>query len=290
MEGSQQAKKVAPKRTSALRGAGSHAKPGGKLLQSDGCKPQPPTCAWQSSLRGAGAYSKPSAKLKSQAAASIKPGANERAELAPVAGGAPAPIAPMAPSLARPKGAHSAASAARPHPPSQAIKGKGWSAEPPVAHPLSIENNLTPNSHFSPTTSDLASDNSYLKLSQSSFPSIPSITSTQLSSEDSPIRPILSSESSILQGASFVTAGAGTHCPPPNPKTKMASESSIVKRGSRARASVSRVTNLEVLGVNYGPEAMRALRLCFKVYFFSFLFIFSFICPTCSRYKQKKVT
>jgi hypothetical protein len=70
----------------------------------------------------------------------------------------------------------------------------------------------------------------------------------------------------------------------------MASESSIVKRGSRARASVSRVTNLEVMGVNYGPEAMRALRLCFKVYFFSFLFIFSFICPTCSRYKQKKVT
>ena len=173
----------------------------------------------------------------------------------------------MAPSLARPKGAHSAA---RPHPPSQAIKGKGWSAEPPVAHPLSIENNLTPNSHFSPTTSDLASDNSYLKLSQSSFPSIPSITSTQLSSEDSPIRPILSSESSILQGASFVTAGAGTHCPPPNPKTKMASESSIVKRGSRARMSVSRVTNLEVLGVNYGPEAMRALRLCFKVYFLVF--------------------
>ena len=178
------------KRTSALRGAGSHAKPGGKLLQSDGCKPQPPTCAWQSSLRGVGAYSKPSAKLKSQASASIKPGANDRAELAPVAGGAPAPIAPMAPSLARPKGAHSAA---RPHPPSQAIKGKGWSAEPPVAHPLSIENNLSPNSHFSPTTSDLASDNSYLKLSQLSFPSI---TSTQLSSEYSPIPPALSSKTS----------------------------------------------------------------------------------------------
>ena len=275
------------KRTSALRGVGSHAKPAGKLLQSSACKPQPPISAWQSSLRGVGAHSKPSAKLKSQASASIKSGANDRAELAPVAGGAPAPIAPMAPSLARPKGAHSAA---RPHPPSQAIKGKGWSAEPAVAHPLSIENNLSPNSHFSPTTSDLASDNSYLKLSQLSFPSIPSITSTQLSSEDSPIRPTLSSESSILQGASFVTAGAGTHCPPPNPKTKMASESSIVKRGSRARASVSRVTNLEVLGVNYGPEAMRALRLCFKVYFFSFLFIFSFICPTCSRYKQKNVT
>ena len=287
MEGSQQAKKVAPKRTSALRGAGSHAKPGGKLLQSDGCKPQPPTCAWQSSLRGVGAYSKPSAKLKSQASASIKPGANDRAELAPVAGGAPAPIAPMAPSLARPKGAHTAA---RPHPPAQAIKGKRWPPEAPLARPLSNENNLTPSSHFSPTTSDLASDNSYLKLSQSSFPSIPSITSTQLSSEDSPIRPTLSSESSILQGASFVTAGAGTHCPPPNPKTKMASESSIVKRGTRARMSVSRVTNLEVLGVNYGPEAMRALRLCFKVYFFSFLFIFSFICPTCSKYKQKKVT
>ena len=257
---------MAPKRTSALRGAGSHAKPGGKLLQSDGCKPQPPTCAWQSSLRGAGAYSKPSAKLKSQAAASIKPGANERAELAPVAGGAPAPIAPMAPSLARPKGAHSAASAARPHPPSQAIKGKGWSAEPPVAHPLSIENNLSPNSHFSPTTSDLASDNSYLKLSQSSFPSIPSITSTQLSSEDSPIPPTLSSEN-ILEGESFVTAGAGSHCPPPIPKTKMACESSIVKRGTRQRPSVSRVTDLQVLGMNYGPEAMRALRLCFKVDF-----------------------
>ena len=281
---------MAPKRTSALRGAGSHAKPGGKLLQSDGCKPQPPTCAWQAGLRGVGAYSKPSAKLKSQASASIKPGANDRAELAPVAGGAPAPIAPMAPSLARPKGAHSAA---RPHPPSQAIKGKGWSAEPAVAHPLSIENNLSPNSHFSPTTSDLASDNSYLKLSQLSFPSIPSITSTQLSSEDSPIPPTLSSEN-ILEGESFVTAGAGSHCPPPIPKTKMACESSIVKRGTRQRPSVSRVTNLQVLGVNYGPEAMRALRLCFKVDFY--FFIFSFICPTCTRYnmskkeKQKKVT
>ena len=255
------------KRTSALRGAGSHAKPAGKLLQSGACKPQPPTCAWQSSLRGVGAHSKPSAKLKSQASASIKPGANDRAELAPVAGGASAPIGAMAPSLARPKGAHTAA---RPHPPTQAIKGKGWSPEAPLAHPLSIENNLSPSSHFSPTTSDLASDNSYLKLSQLSFPSIPSITSTQLSSEDSPIPPTLSSESSILQGVSFVSAGAGSHCPPPLPKTKMAGESSIVKRGTRQRMSVSRVTNLEVLGVNYGPEAMRALRLCFKVYFLVF--------------------
>ena len=287
MEGSQQAKKVAPKRTSALRGAGSHAKPGGKLLQSDGCKPQPPTCAWQSSLRGAGAYSKPSAKLKSQAAASIKPGANERAELAPVAGGAPAPIAPMAPSLARPKGAHSAA---RPHPPSQAIKGKGWSAEPAVAHPLSIENNLSPNSHFSPTTSDLASDNSYLKLSQLSFPSIPSITSTQLSSEDSPIPPTLSSEN-ILEGESFVTAGAGSHCPPPIPKTKMACESSIVKRGTRQRPSVSRVTNLQVMGVNYGPEAMRALRLCFKVDFTfssSLSYVLHVLDTICRKKKSKR--
>ena len=278
---------MAPKRTSALRGAGSHAKPGGKLLQSDGCKPQPPTCAWQAGLRGVGAYSKPSAKLKSQASASIKPGANDRAELAPVAGGASAPIGAMAPSLARPKGAHTAA---RPHPPAQAIKGKRWPPEAPLARPLSNENNLTPSSHFSPTTSDLASDNSYLKLSQLTFPSI---TSTQLSSEDSPTPPALSSEN-ILEGESFVTAGAGSHCPPPIPKTKMACESSIVKRGTRQRPSVSRVTDLQVLGVNYGPEAMRALRLCFKVDFY--FFIFSFICPTCTRYnmskkeKQKKVT
>ena len=163
----------------------------------------------------------------------------------------------------------------------------------PPLRPLSNENNLTPSSHFSPTTSDLASDNSYLKLSQLSFPSIPSITSTQLSSEDSPIPPTLSSEN-ILEGESFVTAGAGSHCPPPIPKTKMACESSIVKRGTRQRPSVSRVTDLQVLGVNYGPEAMRALRLCFKVDFY--FFIFSFICPTCTRYnmskkeKQKKVT
>ena len=290
MEGAQQAKKVPAKRTSALRGVGSHAKPAGKLLQSSACKPQPPISAWQSSLRGVGAHSKPSAKLKSQASASIKSGANDRAELAPVAGGASAPTGAMAPSLARPKGAHSAA---RPHPPSQAIKGKGWSAEPPVAHPLSIENNLSPNSHFSPTTSDLASDNSYLKLSQLSFPSIPSITSTQLSSEDSPIPPTLSSEN-ILEGESFVTAGAGSHCPPPIPKTKMACESSIVKRGTRQRPSVSRVTNLQVMGVNYGPEAMRALRLCFKVDFtFSsslsyVLHVLDTICR--KKEKQKKVT
>ena len=261
---------MAPKRTSALRGAGSHAKPGGKLLQSDGCKPQPPTCAWQAGLRGVGAYSKPSAKLKSQAAASIKPDAIDRGESASATGGASALTGAMAPSLARPKGAHTAA---RPHPPLQPIKGKRWPPEAPLARPLSNENNISPSSHFSPTTSDLASDNSYLKLSQLSFPSI---TSTQLSCEDSPIPPTLSSESSILQGLSFVSAGAGSHCPPPLPKTKMAGESSLVQRGTRQRQSVSKVTNLQVVGVNYGPEAVRALRLCFKVDFFTFLFYLLF--------------
>ena len=182
---------------------------------------------------------------------------------------------------------------ARTQPPAQAIKGKRWPPEAPLARPLSNENNLTPSSHFSPTTSDLASDNSYLKLSQLSFPSIPSITSTQLSSEDSPIPPTLSSEN-ILEGESFVTAGAGSHCPPPIPKTKMACESSIVKRGTRQRPSVSRVTNLQVMGVNYGPEAMRALRLCFKVDFtFSsslsyVLHVLDTICR--KKEKQKKVT
>ena len=272
MEGAQQAKKVLAKRTSALRGVGSHAKPAGKLLQSSACKPQPPISAWQSSLRGVGAHSKPSAKLKSQAATSIKPGAIDRGESASATGGASALTGAMAPSLARPKGAHTAA---RPHPPLQPIKGKRWPPEAPLARPLSNENNISPSSHFSPTTSDLASDNSYLKLSQLSFPSI---TSTQLSCEDSPIPPTLSSESSILQGLSFVSAGAGSHCPPPLPKTKMAGESSLVQRGTRQRQSVSKVTNLQVVGVNYGPEAVRALRLCFKVdFYFSFLSSLSYL-------------
>ncbi len=260
---------MSAKRTSALRGVGSHAKPAGKLLQSTACKPHPPISAWQSSLRGVGAHSKPSAKLKSQAATSIKPGAIDRGESASAAGGASASTGAMAPSLARPKGAHTAA---RPHPPVQPIKGKRWPPEAPLARPLSNENNISPSSHFSPTTSDLASDNSYLKLSQLSFPSI---TSTQVSSEDPPIPPTLSSESSILQGLSFVSAGAGTHCPPPLPKTKMAGESSLVQRGTRQRQSVSKVTNLQVMGVNYGPEAVRALRLCFKVDFLLFLFLSS---------------
>ena len=109
VEGALQAKKVPAKRTSALRGVGSHAKPAGKLLQSSACKPQPPISAWQSSLRGVGAHSKPSAKLKSQAAASIKPGAIDRGESASATGGASALTGAMAPSLARPKGAHTAA-------------------------------------------------------------------------------------------------------------------------------------------------------------------------------------
>ena len=95
---------------------------------------------------------------------------------------------------------------------------------------------------YSFTQSDLSSNNSFLR---SSFPSLASSTQS---------------------AQTFISAGAGPHCPSAYPQEMMDSDSSLVQRGNRFRLSRTKVTGLCVLGVDYGDEPLAALRMVFKTY------------------------
>ena len=114
---------------------------------------------------------------------------------------------------------------------------------------------------YSYTESDLLSHNSYLK---STFSSLASSTQTSDFSVSTPAR---DSPSGRMESThSFVSAGAGPHCPPPTSDNGMTLESSLVQRGSRARASRLKLSGLRVLGKNFGTHVLSALRMVFKSY------------------------
>ena len=108
---------------------------------------------------------------------------------------------------------------------------------------------------FSFTDSDLLSNNSHLK---TSFPSLPSSTQTSASSSNQQ-QPAFSG--SGMASNTFVS-GAGPHCPQPPSD----SDASVIQRGSRGRKSQPKLTELRVLGRNFGIHALSALRMAFKAY------------------------
>ena len=109
---------------------------------------------------------------------------------------------------------------------------------------------------FSFTDSDLLSDNSHLK---TSFPSLPSSTQTSVSLSNQQ-QPALSG--SGMASNTFVSAGAGPHCPQPPSD----SDSSLIQRVSRGRLPRLKHAALTVLGRNFSIHALSALRMAFKSY------------------------
>lgn len=59
----------------------------------------------------------------------------------------------------------------------------------------------------------------------------------------------------------FVSAGAGPHCP-----QTYDTDSSLIQRGSRTRISRTKVSALRVLGRHFGSHVLSALRMAFKSY------------------------
>ena len=131
-----------------------------------------------------------------------------------------------------------------------------FSQPPSATQPLPFELES-----FSFTESDLLSHNSYLK---TSFPSLPS--STQASELSTP--PLIRERlpRTMDSAHSFVSAGAGPHCPPPTCENGMDLDSTLVQRGSRARVSRIKQTGFRVLSKNFGTHVLSALRMAFKSY------------------------
>ena len=129
---------------------------------------------------------------------------------------------------------------------------------PQVSKPTS----LNASTSYSFTDSDLISDNSFLK---DTFPSLPSSTQTSYSSAPSPILPAITSTRPMVGVDTFISAGAGPHCPLGDSDNRM-TDTSLVQRGSRLRLSRTRVSTLRVLGKDHGSEVMAALRMAFKTY------------------------
>ena len=124
--------------------------------------------------------------------------------------------------------------------------------------PSSVLSEPTPPAElsFSFTDSDLLSNNSHLK---TSFPSLPSSTQTSVSSSNQH-QPEFSD--SGMASNTFVSAGAGPHCPQPPSD----SDSSLIQRPTRARKSQMKLTSLRVMGRNFGSNVLQALRMAFKSY------------------------
>ena len=211
---------------------------------------------------GTGAHSKPRGKLaKSQALDSPALPPQPVQSLPAPAEKSSREISLDAEGGGKRAGAHAGARRCTREPPG--FKGEPRAAPTPVESRPSPALEFSSQDSYSFTESDLATSNSFLR---SSFPSLASSTQSANTLIHSVIKQSTALSSPLIGADTFISAGAGPHCPLTYPEEEMGPDSSLVTRGNRFRQSVTKVSNLSIFGVDHGPEVLDALRMVFKSY------------------------